>query len=253
MIKLTRKEEPDILKNNKATWHQSLMAAIKQYGSYKQIPKDEKEKLTVHYREEDIKEALIKSSNGKCAFCECIPTEGGNIEVEHFKPKSIYPEYTFSWENLLPSCRLCNGMKLNHDTVKEPIVNPYTDNPEDFFYYELFKVKAKAGNNSKIGETTIEVCGLNTHRLFQPRANILVSLHDFEQDLGKAIRNYKDSNTERKKAIRIRNIKEAIDRIEALAKPSERYSSFCSHFLKNCQSYNDAKLLVDEYAEEFAA
>ena len=33
------------------------------------------------------------------------------MEVEHFHPKSLYPNEVISWENLLPICKRCNSSK----------------------------------------------------------------------------------------------------------------------------------------------
>jgi uncharacterized protein (TIGR02646 family) len=245
MIKLTRGEEPAFLVNNKANLWDRLKDAIDTFGSYKAIPADIKEKLVCHYRHFEIKEALVESSNGKCAFCECLPSEGGNVEVEHFKPKSKYPESTFEWENLLPACRRCNGSKDDHDTISEPIVNPYRQSPSDHFFYDSLNLKAVIGPNSAIASRTIEVCGLNTIRLWKPRSQILVSLHDFEESLKAALEDFHVADTARKKAHRKRSIHEAISRIEELANPTEKYSAFCSFFLHNSELYKQAKSLVE--------
>jgi 5-methylcytosine-specific restriction endonuclease McrA len=123
MIKLQRPPEPQKLIDNNAAWQQSLNAAIATHGSYKAIPDAEREKLIRHYKDAAVKTPLFESSHQKCAYCECNATEGGYIEIDHFRPKSIYPESVFEWNNLLPSCRQCNGMKSDHDTGAEPIIN----------------------------------------------------------------------------------------------------------------------------------
>lgn len=243
MIKLERNNQPQVLKDNQTLWQNSLDQAILTYGGYDKIPKQEKEKLISHYRHDEIKEALFSSSAEKCAFCECKPAEAGNIEVEHFKPKSIYPEMTFEWENLLPSCRKCNGSKLDHDTGITPIVNPYDMDPEAIFRYCDIRI-VPIGQN-QIGENTIVVCGLNSVRLMKPRADILVSLHDFSDAIKNAIEDYRRCTTALQRTNRIRRIAEAIERIELLAKPQERYSAFCKKYLEHCTSYLEAKALID--------
>lgn len=244
MIRLSRGIEPQALTNNKVVWLQYLEAALTKYGSYKDIPEAEKQKLVSHYRHDEIKNALIASSNGKCAFCECIPSEGGNVEVEHFRPKSIYPKHTFDWSNLLPACRKCNGTKLDHDTIAEPIINPYDYDPESLFYYDDIEMKVQECPDKQLGLKTIEICGLNSVRLYRPRANILISLRVFSQDLEMAINEYKNAGTARIKGKRFRNLGEAIEKIEMLASPQEKYSNFCSHFLKNCSPYIEAKAIL---------
>ncbi|MGR6008365.1 HNH endonuclease [Bacillus cereus] len=126
---------PEILQQNYEEWTSNLLQAVGQYGSYKKIPKELKSTLIAHYRHGDIKNALFSISNEKCAFCESKPAESGNIEVEHYIPKSEYPHLTFDWSNLLPVCRKCNEAKGTLDTLEEPIVNPSIVNPEDFFKF----------------------------------------------------------------------------------------------------------------------
>ena len=246
MIRLNRTSKPKLLEDNEYTWLCHLKAAIAAYGSYSAIPQDEKSKLTKFYRHDDIKEELFKTSFEKCAFCECKPAEGGNIEVEHFKPKSIHPDFTFEWENLLPSCRKCNGSKLDHDTAIAPIVNPYEMDPKEIFEYSDIRILAKSGASKSIGDNSIEVCGLNSVRLMKPRSEILVNLYFFQDTLQEAMADYHDADTGAKKRNRVRSINEAIEKIEQLTDPREKYSGFCSNFLENCEIYNKAKALIKD-------
>ncbi|WP_418139413.1 hypothetical protein AB9R84_12425 [Oceanimonas smirnovii] len=245
MIKLNRDAKPEILINNEHSWTSHLMDAITAFGDYSKIPKEKKEKLLVHYRHQEIKSVLFQSSLQKCAFCETKPGESGNIEVEHFAPKSIYPELAFKWENFLPACRKCNGSKDDHDTGNFPIVNPYDANPEDIFHYNDIKIAANDAYE-EVGERTIRVCGLNSVRLMKPRADILVSLHSFSQALDEAIKDYEEAETDIKKQNRKRKIREALEAIEVLANPSEKFSGFCKEYLQKCVPYHEAKRLVGE-------
>ena len=244
MIKLVRESKPGVLVRNEDSWTQSLMHAVSMYGSYSEIPKKEKDKLIEPCRHEEVKDALIKSSFEKCAFCEGKPAENGNIEVEHYKPKSLYPDSTFEWSNYLPACRKCNGTKLDHDTISEPIVNPYDINPDEVFYYSDIQIKAVENQNQEIGTKTIQVCGLNSVRLMKPRAEILISLHSFCEDISGAIQDYTGADTERKKNNRLRKIGEAIEKIERLVLSSEKYSGFCRSYLKGCAPYEEAKNIL---------
>ena len=246
MIKLNRSNKPEILESNEYTWLCNLKAAIAAYGTYAAIPKEQKSQLTKYYRHEDIKKELFNSSNEKCAFCVCKPAEGGNIEVEHFKPKSIYPDFTFEWTNFLPACRKCNGSKSDHDTLIEPIINPYEIDPESVFEYNDIRILAKTGIHEAKGKKTIEVCSLNSVRLMQPRSEILVNLYFFNDTLEEALADYNEASTEAKKRNRLRNINEAIEKIEQLTAPQEKYSAFCTSFLKNSDVYNRAKQIIQD-------
>ncbi|CUA93783.1 HNH endonuclease [Comamonas thiooxydans] len=245
MIKLSRDNKPAVLINNENSWTTSLIEAVTVFGGYSKIPAEQKEKLLIHYRHQEIKSVLFKSSLEKCAFCETKPGESGNIEVEHFAPKSIYPALAFNWENFLPACRKCNDRKGGHDTVSYPIINPYDSDPEDIFHYTDIKI---AVNNihKEIGERTISVCGLNSVRLMRPRADILVSLHSFSESLEEAIKDYEDAETDIKKQNKKRKIREALEIMESMTKPSETFSGFCKDYLKRCAPYHEAKIIVGE-------
>ena len=47
------------------------------------------------------------ASPGRCAWCE--DSEAG--EIDHIRPKSLYPGETFSWPNFLRCCGGCNKAK----------------------------------------------------------------------------------------------------------------------------------------------
>lgn len=244
MIKLERGAKPEVLHTSQEAWQQALDQAISTHGTYSNIPKKEKDSLISHYRDDLIKQHLFESSMQKCAFCECKPAEGGNIEVEHFRPKSIYPKLTFEWDNFLPSCRKCNLSKSNHDTEASPIVNPYDIDPELLFHYEDIRIKAI--NENELGKNTIRVCSLNSVRLMRPRGDILVSLHDFAEAIEFAIVDFNNCTTNITRRNRLRRIAEAIERIELLSNREERYSGFCKNYLNKCEAYQSAKLLITE-------
>ncbi len=75
------------------------------------------------YRGKDVKDALRKLSNGKCAYCESKIVGTGAREVEHYRPKGgikgvqNHPGYWWlahDWENLLPTCPACNKSLRQH-------------------------------------------------------------------------------------------------------------------------------------------
>lgn len=107
---------------------------------------------------EELKLALLSTSHGKCAYCECeLSTESKYVEVEHYLNKKQYPTKVVEWENLLPSCKRCNGSKGKHDTAAEPILNPYEDDPRQHLAFRLYRL----GSSSQLGESTLEVLNLN--------------------------------------------------------------------------------------------
>ncbi|MGX7004114.1 retron system putative HNH endonuclease [Caballeronia sp. KNU42] len=244
MIKLDRPSEPEFLAINKAKWLSNLTTAVEKYGSYKAIPADEKEKLVCFYRHSNIKDALEKSSHGKCAFCESKPAESGNIEVEHFAPKSIYYDLTFDWGNFLPCCRKCNQLKATHDTVVYPIVNPYDQDPNDYFYFQDISLRPICGVNHKVAAETIEVCGLDSARLLRPRALLLITIRIFIADLNEALTQLSAAQSAQNRTRRMRKLDEAINRLEGAMLPSESHSNFIRSIVENEKAWGEAKRLI---------
>ena len=108
-----------------------------------------------------LKEVLLSSTHNKCAFSEVrLNEEGKYMQVEHFYPKSKYPEKVLEWGNLLPCLNVCNSRKGDLDPGKHPLVNPFYDNPKDFFYIENGRICALDSKNKK-AVNTLEAYDLN--------------------------------------------------------------------------------------------
>lgn len=108
-----------------------------------------------------LKEALLTASYNKCAFSEVILNEEGKyMQVEHFYPKSKYPEKVMEWGNLLPCLNVCNSRKRDLDPGIHPLVNPFYDNPKDFFYMENGRICAFDSKDNK-AVNTLEAYDLN--------------------------------------------------------------------------------------------
>ncbi len=162
------------------------MIRLEPYSKPAQLTKEKQEELTAKYKESEksvwqqpyIKRALLEMSHNKCCYCECkIDEESKYLEVEHFLPKNIYPDKVVEWENLLPSCKRCNIKKGAHDTGIEPIIHPVRDNPKEHLYLNLKDYQFSAKDNSRLGNTTLNVLYLNDYkRLTEKRTDIGESL-----------------------------------------------------------------------------
>ncbi|WP_125563639.1 HNH endonuclease [Pseudoalteromonas rubra] len=142
MIKLERQVKPGYLSAEKVV----------------ELTKEFKASKKSVWNNAHIKEPLLRSSYGKCAYCECpLTSESNYMEVEHFEDKKHSPDKVVVWENLLPSCKKCNGAKGTHDVINEPIVNPYVDDPKEHFSLRLYRLRGK----TEKGKSTIEVANLN--------------------------------------------------------------------------------------------
>jgi uncharacterized protein (TIGR02646 family) len=72
----------------------------------------------------------------RCMFCE----DSRGTTIEHFWPKSTYPERCFVWENMLllcQGCQSCKGNKFECDVSGQPLlINPTEEDPWDFLFFE---------------------------------------------------------------------------------------------------------------------
>lgn len=154
MIRLEREEKPKFLSEEKVS----------------ELTKKYKTSKNAVWNNHNIKVPLLRSSHNKCAYCECLLTKESNyMEVEHFEDKFHNPDKVVVWENLLPSCKKCNGAKSTHDVLCEPIVNPYEEEPKDHFGMRLYRLRGK----TVTGENTINVADLNhSSRLVRSRFEV---------------------------------------------------------------------------------
>lgn len=117
-----------------------------------------------------IKKGLLGFSNDKCCYCEAnINEESKYLEVEHFHHKDTYKDEVLEWENLLPSCKKCNGTKNDHDTKLEPIIDPSKIDPRNHLKYWRYRIKG----SDELGKLTVSVLKLNDQdRLVKKRFEI---------------------------------------------------------------------------------
>ncbi|MCP4148898.1 MAG: hypothetical protein GY757_14220 [bacterium] len=145
------------------------MIRLKKQPKPKELTPEKQQELTARFKEDEkkavwqqtyIKKALLEMSQEKCCYCELkIDEKCNHLEVEHYYPKSKYQDKVVEWDNLLPSCKRCNGKKGEYDTGIEPIIHPVRDEPKDHLYFKNHQIRAKKG--SKLGERTVDLLDLN--------------------------------------------------------------------------------------------
>lgn len=57
--------------------------------------------------------AAMCSGNGRCVYCEDSLAD----EIEHMRPKDLFPGQAYDWANYVLACGPCNGPKNNHFAV----------------------------------------------------------------------------------------------------------------------------------------
>ena len=169
-----------------------------------------------------VKSFLHQSQHGKCCYCERRRDQKGEPDVEHFRPKAKLKEnpkhsgywwLAYDWNNLLISCKKCNNRKganfplkdeskrafsENDDLKKEDpiLINPLTENPEDFIEYDIPKdfieydiseddgktLMIKAIGKCERGDKTVnELTGINDRELLMERAEYIENYHSLTE------------------------------------------------------------------------
>ncbi|MBW8876770.1 MAG: hypothetical protein JF614_17545 [Acidobacteria bacterium] len=96
----------------------------------------------------------------RCMYCE--DSEG--TAIEHFWPKSVYPERAFDWLNYLIACSRCNSNfkrdQFPLDAAGAPLlVNPSEEEPLDHLSFSPSTGRFEP--RSPKGDPSIDVFGLN--------------------------------------------------------------------------------------------
>lgn len=137
-----------------------------------------------------VRESLAQMCSGtrRCGYCE----DSAADEVEHIRPKNLYPEMAFDWDNYLYACGPCNGPKSNryalfqpgatnhidvtrrrgHPVVPPPtgdpvLIDPRKENPLDFMELELRgtfyirPIRTQSYRNKLRAQYTIKLLRLN--------------------------------------------------------------------------------------------
>lgn len=60
---------------------------------------------------------VLRESSGRCECCGGRPVPGNPLQVDHIKPRSLYPWLELEPDNLQVLCRDCNMGKSNVDNT----------------------------------------------------------------------------------------------------------------------------------------
>ncbi|MGR1184931.1 hypothetical protein ACUVJH_15595 [Aeromonas veronii] len=179
------------LKASEVSYLNSKQAEIDAVNGYSQQVSKGKDlwesKSAIRFKE--IRSVLTSMCVGirRCSYCEDSVAD----EVEHIKPKDLYPEVVFDWSNYLYACGNCNGPKNNNyavinqaggivdvtrarGTVVSPpvngldaFINPRAEDPLNFIKLDLstmrFVPKRRISDVDRLRVSyTIKTLGLNS-------------------------------------------------------------------------------------------
>src|SRR5215831_14393789 len=86
--------------------------------------------------DKSVKKDFDTWSNSKCAYCESGINASRSQQVEHFKPKALFPSLAYDWSNYFLACNGCNGAKLDKWPPIGDYVRPDQGQPEILFVFD---------------------------------------------------------------------------------------------------------------------
>lgn len=189
MRNFIRTTEPDSLRRNTSKWTDDLLKAIEDFkNNDTPVPKN----LYNRYKKPDVLDNLKRmygDDDGTCLCCYCE----AEIEVvsfpqiEHRKPKSIYPESTFDWYNLHLVCGICNKKKDNRYNEDAPILDAVKDIPiKEHLGYKVNQTRGVYRETiTDRGITTVKHADLDRSSLLKARLKVFLSMIDAVQNINK--------------------------------------------------------------------
>lgn len=146
------------------------------------LPQDSKKRPYFRAIWGSSKDSLALVSHYKCAYCETPINARRSGQVEHFKPKSLFPLLAYDWDNYLLGCGGCNGAKGDRWPRKGGYFRPDRANPATQFDFEP-DGRMKASKPDSAAARTVTEFDLNRSWLIEARYTALKSVLEDLQDL----------------------------------------------------------------------
>lgn len=191
-------KRPDIKASN-LDRHSEVFGELQRYLSLDSAERDRRRppQLDHKYLKQFLPH-LRSMFEGRCAYCETVVEEAGNIGVDQFRPqqnaenssgKSSLVHYTwlaYSWENLIYACAICTAAKSNKFPIigkrgkinasvdelrkieQSLLIDPCDEISSPHLYFDANGM-VHARDNSEKGNTTIDLLELNRPSLLKKR------------------------------------------------------------------------------------
>jgi hypothetical protein len=205
VILLKKGPMPDILKKKSKEW---TKVVVDKLSAGVEPTKSEKGR----YNHQDVKDAIIEETHGKCAYCESKILHVAYGDIEHVVPKKTEPKLWFDWNNLTLACDICNTNKDTHDNL----VDPYDVNPETrFMALGVAIVPVPGDNEAFLTERYLE---LNRDDLVGRRRERMEYLHSLLEIIA-------TTSSAEKRAI-------LVDDFQVELEDSEEYAATCRAYAR---------------------
>jgi uncharacterized protein (TIGR02646 family) len=204
------------------------------------------------YGIEEVKVEIAKmSTKSKCVYCERITDATDYFHIEHFYPKSRYPEFCFEWTNLFVGCRRCNqnGAKGDLDTLKTPILHPENDFVEKYLAYSEFTGEIEALISSvkfADADRTILVCNLKRERLNNLRITKIINFKLHENGVKDALRIIDKEVIAEKRSAEIVHLFQSLILLKNQANDDQEFAGLFRYLYRNSPIMNAAKDLINK-------
>ena len=170
-------------------------------------------------------EQLKKMFKGCCAYCEGSYEGTSYPQIEHFKPKSLYPELMFDYNNMNLACQICNMTKL--DKYNEKLINPTEDEPDEHLKYKAYMICAL----DERGKTTIDMLNLNSEERTGKREEDYNKINDRLQLINKWIERMDEENEKITQSF-IELIDQTVKDVKSKFEEDYEYSTMYRHNFK---------------------
>lgn len=134
---------------------------------------------------------LVSEQEGLSAYTELYILEANNLHIDHYIKRAIDQNQTFVWDNLLVDIHDSNfGADYKDKCMTilaqyNEILNPVTDNAENYFNYALSGQIEPVSSLSEVdkakAEKTIEVFNLQHNALVSRRKELIKNIQVYQK------------------------------------------------------------------------
>jgi uncharacterized protein (TIGR02646 family) len=125
-----------------------------------------------------VKKTFDAWSQGKCAYCESLINASRSQQVEHFKPKSLFPSLAYDWANYFLACNGCNGAKLDKWPETGDYVRPDQGQPATLFVFDdrggMKAMQAESEAQRTVDDVELDRSGLRRARQVAIRLQLAI-------------------------------------------------------------------------------
>jgi uncharacterized protein (TIGR02646 family) len=168
MNKISRKnlDKPECLVKHAQEWTEDFIRKRQTNPNYWNWHQYKNEKV-----DNILAKILSELSNFHCSYCGIFPLKQsvGGRSIDHFKPKSLFQNFAFEWNNLFIACSDCQKIKGSNFPDIEPLKPDSCHYHFDYWFEidwtvhknHIIPNKDRTQQEQIIAQKTIDWLGLN--------------------------------------------------------------------------------------------